>query len=178
MGFAFRRGFRISSRSSPLARELRLSLFTKADSSNNYIKNFRQASNILPDFASSGKIGRRFHLGESFRFVSNISCLMITFTCKVCSLRSTKAISKLSYNHGVVIIQCSSCLNHHLIADNLGWFRDKKVNIEDLMLEQGEKVLKRTHVDGTDIYECSPDVPQKEIKYLSEGPNQETGKKK
>ncbi|RIB09984.1 DNL zinc finger-domain-containing protein [Gigaspora rosea] len=101
---------------------------------------------------------------------------MITFTCKVCSLRSTKAISKLAYNHGVVIIQCSSCLNHHLIADNLGWFRDKKVNIEDLMLEQGEKVLKRTQVDGTDIYECSPDVPQKEIKYLSEGPNQETGK--
>ncbi|CAG8808301.1 5441_t:CDS:1, partial [Dentiscutata erythropus] len=123
------------------------------------------ALNILPDFASPGKI-------KSFRFVSNISRLMITFTCKICSLRSTKVMSKQAYNHGVVIIQCSSCKNHHLIADNLGWFRDKKVNIEDLMLERGEKVLKYVHEDGTDIYECSPDVLQKEIKYLSGGPNQ------
>ncbi|RIA97090.1 DNL zinc finger-domain-containing protein, partial [Glomus cerebriforme] len=66
--------------------------------------------------------------------------LIIAFTCKVCSFRSTKTMSKHSYNHGVVIIQCSSCKNRHLIADHLGWFRDGRVTIEDLMYEQGEKV--------------------------------------
>jgi hypothetical protein len=29
-----------------------------------------------------------------------------------------------------------------LIADNLGWFRDDKVNIEALMKEQGKKVYR------------------------------------
>ncbi|CAG8507489.1 24446_t:CDS:1, partial [Cetraspora pellucida] len=47
-------------------------------------------------------------------------------------------MSKQAYNHGVVIIECSSCKNNHLIADHLGWFRDKRITIEDLMLEQGE----------------------------------------
>ena len=30
----------------------------------------------------------------------------------------------------------------HLIADNLGWFRDGGVNVEDLMAEQGNRVHK------------------------------------
>lgn len=30
----------------------------------------------------------------------------------------------------------------HLIADNLGWFRDEKVNIEQIMKEKGSKVNK------------------------------------
>ncbi|CAJ0637316.1 11160_t:CDS:2 [Entrophospora sp. SA101] len=68
--------------------------------------------------------------------------LLISFTCKVCSHQSTKTMSKHSYDHGVVIIQCPSCNNNHLIADHLGWFRDGKTTIEDLMLEKGEKVLK------------------------------------
>src|SRR5687767_14051407 len=33
--------------------------------------------------------------------------LLIAFTCKVCSLRSTKTMSRHAYDHGVVIIQCS-----------------------------------------------------------------------
>ncbi len=68
--------------------------------------------------------------------------LLIAFTCKVCSYRSAKTMSRHAYDHGVVIIQCSSCQNRHLIADHLGWFRDGKTTIEDLMHEQGEKVLK------------------------------------
>ena len=30
----------------------------------------------------------------------------------------------------------------HLIADNLGWFRDEGVNIEQLMKEKGKKVYR------------------------------------
>ncbi|KAJ1969493.1 hypothetical protein H4R35_006125 [Dimargaris xerosporica] len=66
--------------------------------------------------------------------------LYLGFTCKVCKHRAHKFISRQAYTEGVVLIQCDSCSNRHLIADNLGWFRDSKVNIEDLMREQGEGI--------------------------------------
>ncbi|KAI8322025.1 zf-DNL-domain-containing protein, partial [Martensiomyces pterosporus] len=66
--------------------------------------------------------------------------LLIGFTCKVCKHRQFKTMSKHAYEKGVVLIQCDSCKNRHLIADNLGWFRDKSINVEDLMREKGEKV--------------------------------------
>ncbi len=40
------------------------------------------------------------------------------------------------------MIRCEGCENLHLIADNLGWFRDEQVNIEQLMGEQGKKVYR------------------------------------
>ena len=55
---------------------------------------------------------------------------MIMFTCNVCQHRSARTFSKDAYEVGVVLIRCEGCDNLHLIADNLGWFRDENVNIE------------------------------------------------
>lgn len=77
--------------------------------------------------------------------------LMIQFTCKVCNHRQSKTFSKKSYYSGVVIIRCDGCRNLHLIADNLGWFKDvKRWTIEDILRERGESLQKLvTNEDGT-----------------------------
>lgn len=66
--------------------------------------------------------------------------LMIAFTCKKCDTRSSHTFSKQAYHKGSVLIQCPGCKNRHLIADNLGVFRDNKVSVEDLLKAQGESV--------------------------------------
>ena len=63
-------------------------------------------------------------------------------TCEVCNHKMTKTFTKKSYHTGVVIINCDNCNNNHLIADNLGWFREKSVNIEDLAREKGDQAVR------------------------------------
>jgi len=83
--------------------------------------------------------------------------MMASFVCTVCNGRVTKVFSKLSYEKGVVLIRCPSCENHHLIADNLGWFRDTAVNIEILMKEKGETVK---YVTKENMQLLSEDIQQ------------------
>jgi len=49
----------------------------------------------------------------------------MTFTCTAdgCGHRSTHEFAKRSYTKGIVLVQCPSCKNRHLIADHIGWFK-------------------------------------------------------
>jgi protein import protein ZIM17 len=55
--------------------------------------------------------------------------------------------TKRSYHHGIVLIRCEGCEGVHLIADNLGWFEDSSVNVEDIIKRNGEE-YKKLSVDG------------------------------
>ncbi|CAL8076614.1 unnamed protein product [Calicophoron daubneyi] len=59
--------------------------------------------------------------------------MYIEFTCKKCNHRSKKHFSKLAYEKGIVIIRCDGCQNLHLIADNLGWIKDNRWRLEDVI---------------------------------------------
>ena len=93
--------------------------------------------------------------------------------------------SKRAYHHGIVIIQCPKCKNRyvrsrkthnglpafskqydltrggwprHLIADNLGWFKDERTgqgslrNIEEIMVSKGQQVT-RGRLDAGGVVE-------------------------
>ncbi len=80
------------------------------------------------------------HLGDSGIF-------MMGYTCNVCDTKSVVKFTKDAYNYGVVIVNCQGCESTHLIADNLGWFKDGGTNIEEIMKEQGGK-FKRVQTDS------------------------------
>ncbi|KJP89800.1 hypothetical protein AK88_00508 [Plasmodium fragile] len=69
--------------------------------------------------------------------------MVLMFTCKICEKKSVKKFSKQAYNNGVVIIRCPSCENLHLISDQLGWFQEGKTNIEDILKQKGENVIRK-----------------------------------
>jgi len=60
-------------------------------------------------------------------------------------------MSKKSYEKGVVLIRCDGCDNLHLIADNLGWFRDSKTNVVDILREKEEEVRSLSCLDMLEL---------------------------
>ncbi len=102
--------------------------------------------------------------GESFTDVPGTTntkgkTLAIIYTCKVCNTRSAKQFTEQAYKHGVVLVKCPGCQNHHLIADRLGWFEDrgedgKGWDVEKLLAEVGENVKA---VSGEDVLELTLD---------------------
>ena len=59
----------------------------------------------------------------------------MAYTCGKCGHKQARTFSKSSYEKGVVLLRCEKCDSLHLVADNLGWFRDERVNIEAIMRE-------------------------------------------
>lgn len=104
------------------------------------------------------------HVGGAFTDVPGATntkgkTLAIIYTCKVCNTRSAKQFTEQAYKHGVVLVKCPGCQNHHLIADRLGWFEDKGTDgkgwdVEKLLAEVGENVKA---VSGDDVLELTLD---------------------
>ena len=68
--------------------------------------NTNENNNTINLSSNNIVVSRKFHL---------------SYTCKLCDTRNTHSITRLGYNHGVVIAVCKCCHSKHLIADNLGW---------------------------------------------------------
>ncbi|KAJ8641919.1 hypothetical protein MRB53_018613 [Persea americana] len=46
--------------------------------------------------------------------------LLVQFTCDSCGERTQRTINRVAYERGTVFVQCSGCLQHHKLVDNLG----------------------------------------------------------
>jgi len=109
------------------------------------------------DTAKCFTTGRRLHVAaddgdfeesKKHRLAEVIPRLVMSYTCKVCNSSNSHTFSKKAYQEGVVIVQCISCKSNHLVADNLGWFKDvNKRNIEEIMAAKGEEVRRITDLD-------------------------------
>lgn len=77
---------------------------------------------------------------------------LMMYTCKICTGRNAQMISKVAYNHGMVVSTCRHCKSKHLIADNEGKLDMKEYGrkIEDY-LEQKKERIQRITVTPQDL---------------------------
>lgn len=107
------------------------------------IQKYSTSTDVPKDEESCSKIGRQTI--DELTDTEIQGRFQIIFTCKVCDTKNAKEFSKQAYYHGVVIVRCSGCQNLHLISDNLKWFGEDKRNIETILAEKGELVLKENN---------------------------------
>ena len=65
---------------------------------------------------------------------------VLSFTCNKCQTKSIRSFTKHAYHKGVVLVKCDGCEGTHLVADNLGWFDDKPVNLDTTYEGKVQKV--------------------------------------
>lgn len=87
---------------------------------------FRLALTRLVSATSRSVVSRVFTSRQALGQI--VSRMGVQFRCKICDHTLHKTFTRQSYEQGVVIIRCDSCENLHLIADNLGWFKDLTEN--------------------------------------------------
>ena len=87
---------------------------------------------------------------------------MMAYTCGKCESKQARTFSRHSYEQGVVLIRCESCDSLHLVADNLGWFEDDKVNIETIMKRKGENVKTNITEQGVEITKLDTTLTKEE----------------
>lgn len=90
--------------------------------------------------------------------------LLLGFTCKRCSTRTHHHMSRQAYDKGVVLVECPTCRSRHLIADNLGWFKDltaqhKGLNVEQMAEVNGECV-RREAAEGDYLKGSAEEIKQ------------------
>lgn len=95
--------------------------------------------------------------GESVPVAQIRTKMAMVFTCNVCETRQMKQFSKLAYENGIVILKCSGCDKRHLIADNLGWYKDwlgkGNSNIEELLGDRGEETRRVSGKAAESLYQ-------------------------
>mmetsp|Transcript_17111 Transcript_17111/g.34238 ORF Transcript_17111/g.34238 Transcript_17111/m.34238 type:complete len:108 (-) Transcript_17111:127-450(-) len=83
--------------------------------------------------------------------------MSMIFTCNVCETRQMRSFTKLAYEKGIVVVTCKGCGAKHLIADNLGWYRDwmqkGDQNVQDMMRRKGIEVPRINGEEALSLYE-------------------------
>ncbi|KAI7947370.1 hypothetical protein MJO28_009278, partial [Puccinia striiformis f. sp. tritici] len=119
---------------------------------------------LLRNYSTSTGTGT----GTAARMRIQFKCIApstTTTTQTECGHLNTHEFSSQAFNHGIVLVQCPSCSNRHLIADHLQWFTSNKTSddpnfkqdhktIIDLMRAKGE-IVKRGQLTSPSEYKLT-----------------------
>ena len=78
---------------------------------------------------------------------------LMMYTCKICQQRNAQMVSKVAYNHGMVVSTCKQCKSKHLIADNEGKLdmAEYGKKIEDYLVNTRGESVQRISITPQDL---------------------------